>query len=320
MPVKGKEFRQTLTLTGSTGVDRFPAMKLDFEISADEKIGRVIPASESSGLDRPYEVRSLTRAVAILDAFGDEEALSLLELGKRLELPKPTLFRLTAALEGEGLLERSVQGDYRLGSRLVSLARRALSGGLVQTARVILQELFESFGHTVNLGVLSGSEVLFLDVCESRHRLRMVCEVGSREPVHATAIGKAMAAACSPERLAAILRDRPLHAVTRRTITSRAQFDVEMDATRARGYAVDLGECQESAHCVAAAVYDVSGVIAGISVSAIANQLPEDDIRIVGAAVAQAACKLGEKLGRRPVQPESRRARLLDSSDKRSQS
>lgn len=287
-------------------------MKIDFTNLSKKQIERPFAASEPPIADRPYEVRSLSRAVAILDAFGDEEALSLLALGKRLDLPKPTLFRLTAALEGEGLLERSAQGDYRLGSRLVSLARRALSGGLVQTARSILQELFESFGHTVNLGVLSGSEVLFLDVCESRHRLRMVCEVGSREPVHATAIGKAMAAACTADRLAAILRDRPLHAVTRRTITSRAQFDIEMDATRARGYAVDLGECQESAHCVAAAVRDSSGLIAGISVSAIADQLPEDDIRVVGTAVAQAAYKLGEKLGRRPVQPESPKAKPVD--------
>jgi IclR family acetate operon transcriptional repressor len=295
-------------------------MKVDFKIPPDDKIALAVAVPESGELDRPYEVRSLSRAVAILDAFGDEETLSLLALGKRLDLPKPTLFRLTSALEGEGLLERSGQGDFRLGSRLVSLARRALSGGLVPTARGILQELFESFGHTVNLGVLSGGEVLFLDVCESRHRLRMVCEVGSREPIHATAIGKAMAAACNPERLAAILRDRPLHAVTRRTITSRAQFDIEMEATRARGYAVDLGECQESAHCVAAAVTDGSGLIAGISVSAIANQLPEDDISIVGAAVSQAAYKLAEKLGRRPGQPDSLKARPLDSFDKRSQS
>jgi IclR family acetate operon transcriptional repressor len=241
--------------------------------------------------------------VAILNAFSDADALSLVELSRRLDLPKPTLFRLAAVLEDEGLLARGPRGEYRLGARLVSMARRVLSEGLVQAAQGFLQELFNSFGHSVNLGVLSGSEVLFLHVCESRHRLRMVCEVGSREPVHATAIGKAMAAACEQERLAAILRERPLHAVTPRTITSRAQFETELAATRARGYAIDLGECQENAHCVGAAICDATGVIGGISVSATASQMPEQDIPLVGAAVARAARSLSEMRGRRPEAP-----------------
>jgi IclR family acetate operon transcriptional repressor len=136
---------------------------------------------------------------------------------------------------------------------------------------------------------------------------------GPRAPIHATAIGKAIAAALSPERVAALLRDRPLHAITSRTITSRAQFDVELEVTRERGFAIDVGECQDDANCVAAAVFDGTGVIAGISVSATAGQMPAADLPLVGAAVAETARKLSANLGQRPDRGQSGSTSRLSS-------
>ncbi len=239
------------------------------------------------GQSKTYDVRSITRAVSILTAFQDSEELNLVQLNERLDLPKATLFRLTSTLEREGLLEKAPNGSYCLGYRLISLARAVLIRSLPRTARPFLQQLYRTLGHTVNLAVLESGEVLFIEVIESRHAFRMVPAVGSRESLHATAVGKAIGAALSKEVLSQMLREHPLRQYTPTTITRRSQL----------GYAIDVGECNAGAHGVAAVILNSSGVVGAISVSATANQLPTEDFEIVGTAVSDAARRISSALG-----------------------
>lgn len=249
------------------------------------------------GQSKTYDVRSITRAVSILTAFQDSEELNLVQLNERLDLPKATLFRLTSTLEREGLLEKAPNGSYCLGYRLISLARAVLIRSLPRTARPFLQQLYRTLGHTVNLAVLESGEVLFIEVIESRHAFRMVPAVGSRESLHATAVGKAIGAALSKEVLSQMLREHPLRQYTPTTITRRSQLDKELARTRELGYAIDVGECNAGAHGVAAVILNSSGVVGAISVSATANQLPTEDFEIVGTAVSDAARRISSALG-----------------------
>lgn len=246
---------------------------------------------------KSYDVRSVGRAVSVLGAFQDIEELSLADLSKRLHLPKPTLFRLAATLEHEGMLERTPNGSYRLGFRLVSLARLVLTRGLPGAAQPYLASLSHTFGYTVNLGVLSAGEILFIDAVESRERFRVVPAIGSREALHATAIGKAIASSLDSETLSRILRDRPLRPLTPRTIVTRAKFEAELSRIREHGYATDQGECHLGAHCIGAVILGGNGVVGGLSVSATSDQLPREDFPVVGAAVADAARRINEALG-----------------------
>lgn len=243
------------------------------------------------------DVRAVSRAVAILAAFEDHDALGLADLTKAADLPKPTAFRIAATLENSGMLERSPDGLYRLGPRLVSLARIVLSRGLPAVAQPHMRALARTFGHSVNLGVLNGSNVLYLDMLESRHSLRMVTGIGALEPLHATAIGKAIAAALPSEELNSLLASYTLRPLTPATITSRARFEVEIEQVRKRGYAIDDAECQPGARCVGAAIRDRHGVIGGISMSASLEYLPDDDLPLAGAAVRDAANAVSVELG-----------------------
>lgn len=261
--------------------------------------GNQSPPTESvrEGPSKTYDVRSISRAVSVLTAFQDSEELNLVQLNERLDLPKATLFRLTSTLEREGLLEKTPNGSYCLGYKLISLARAVLIRSLPRTARPFLQQLYRTLGHTVNLAVLESGEVLFIEVIESRHAFRMVPAVGSREALHATAVGKAIGAALPKEALSQILREHPLRQYTPNTITRRSQLAKELARIREFGYAIDVGECQSGAHGVAASILNMSGVVGAISVSATANQLPAEDFEIVGAAVADAARRISSALG-----------------------
>jgi IclR family acetate operon transcriptional repressor len=266
-------------------------MKLESSIKSDDE-----------GEARSGDVRSVARALSVLTAFEDAEELSLAELAVRTELPKPTVFRLAVTLENAGFLTRSTEGHmFELGHRLVSVSRLVLSRGLPALARPQMQALARNLGHTVNLAVLDGDEMLFLDVIESRSSLRMVSGVGSREPFHATAVGKAVAAQLDPQELETLLSRNPLRSVTPKTITSRVQLEAALKEVRERGYAIDPGEYLPGAHCVGAAIVGRHGVEGGISISAAADQLPEEDFPLVGGALRQAVDEISEGLGGTPA-------------------
>jgi IclR family acetate operon transcriptional repressor len=253
---------------------------------------------------RASDIRAVTRAVSVLNAFETAEELSLAELADRSGLPKPTVFRLALTLENAGLLSRSAEGHlFSLGSRLVSMARLVLDRGLPALARPKMTALARQFGHTVNLAVLDAGEMLFLDVIESRATLRMVAGIGAREPLHATAVGKAVASEFDPSQLEAIMNQRPMRAITPNTITSRAQLRAELRGIRERGYSLDRGEFQVGAHCVAAAIVGRHGVIGGLSISATADQLPEEDFPVVGEAIRAASDAVSDALGGHRASP-----------------
>jgi IclR family acetate operon transcriptional repressor len=264
-------------------------------------------ADDDSREGRAGDVRSVVRALSVLTAFEDAEELSLAELAAHTQLPKPTVFRLALTLENAGFLSRSQEGHlFSLGPRLVSVARLVLTRGLPATARPHMQALARTFGHTVNLAVLDGDEMLFIDVIESRSNLRMVSGIGAREPFYSDAVGKAVVAELDAGELETLLSRRPLRALTPNTITSRAQLEAELQEVRERGYATDRGESQAGAHCVAAAIVGRHGVVGGISISAAADQLPEDDFPLVGAAVREATEAISAALGGSPSVPVAR--------------
>jgi IclR family acetate operon transcriptional repressor len=240
----------------------------------------------------------VVRALALLCAFEEATELSVAQLAERTGVPKPTVVRLAGTLENAGMLVRAPgRHSFVLGPRLVSLARLVLTRGLPELARPYLETLARRFGHSVNLAVLDSGEMLFLDVIESRSSLRMASALGAREPVHATAVGKAVAARLPGAELDALLASRPLRAFTQQTITSRAQFDRELAAVRARGYAIDRGESIAGARCIAAEIISPHGVAGAISISAAVEQLPEDDFEVIGPAVRWVADEVSAALG-----------------------
>ncbi len=196
----------------------------------------------------------LERAAGLLGAFDEHRGvLTLAELSRRADLPKPTVHRLAAQLVALRLLDRAENG-YRLGMWLFELGElvpqhRTLS----QAALPIMTDLFEATRQRIHLAVLSGIDVVYVEIVGGAG-MRVGSRPGGRLPAHATGVGKAILA-YSP---AAVVRERVeagLPRMTSRTITTPGALDAELRKIRSHGMALDLEESTIGLSCVAAPVF-----------------------------------------------------------------
>lgn len=227
-------------------------------------------------------VQVISRVAELLRLLGAEpNGLTIGELAKRTGLPRSTAHRLTAALAAEGFVRVSPSGALRIGPALVGIAvgsRRDLRHEVAPFAEALSRRLQE----TVDVAVLDAGEVLFIEQFASRHALRVVSEVGTRLPLHATASGKVLLAALPPDEVERLL-PRRLKRYTEHTITERKLFLAEVDLVRAGHIAYDREEHTLGVSALGTLVEDEVGLTASLTVVLPAARLPENEERIVQA-------------------------------------
>jgi DNA-binding IclR family transcriptional regulator len=199
------------------------------------------------------------------------EGASLKELALRLGLIKSSVFRILFTLKELGYVEQvSENGLYRLTFKTTGLVRRSIEGlSLGKLARPHLVRLRDQVQESVWLAEQRSYGIVLIDVVEAPHRLRLSFDVGDLCPVHATALGKAIAAYLAPEQVEALLPKGKLPKLTSHTLTSRTQLRAELARVRQQQYAINAEESIEGAILVGAPLFDSLGkVFGGISVSA----------------------------------------------------
>jgi DNA-binding IclR family transcriptional regulator len=249
------------------------------------------------------KVRSVSRAVRILEVFGQGSALTVTEVARSLRLPKSSVYELLATLTAEGLVEKDDgSGRYRLGLRLLDLAYAVRHNLEVsRVARPQLEQLAARLDETVQLTVLDRDQVLYIDGCESSRQLRTFFDLGDRAPLHCTALGKAILAFLPPPEIERIIRLKGLRRFTANTLTRADALRAELARTRERGYSIDNIEHEEGVRCIGAPLRDRGGAIrAAISVSGPSTRLPPERDAAIARLVVQAAEEISRRLGYRP--------------------
>ncbi|MBB4662416.1 IclR family transcriptional regulator [Conexibacter arvalis] len=251
--------------------------------------------------ERPsYTIRAVARVCEILTLLGASRGGATLgEIGRVTGLPRSSAFRYIATLEQYGFVERDTsRGVYRLGLAAASLHGTVLER-LHDVARPHLERLRDALGETINLGRLDGNRVAYLDIVESRNSMRLAARPGDRDPIHSTALGKAIAAQLDVRQVKAILRSDGMPRLTDRTITTVDAYLDELRRVREIGYAVDDLENEPHGRCVAAAIPATAvpgGMRVAISQSAPAAHLAPEDVPAVGAALVRTAAELAAEL------------------------
>lgn len=244
----------------------------------------------------PGGLQTVAAALDLLDCFADEEELGVVDVSKRLGVGKSTAHRLLVTLASRGLVEQNTRNSkYRLGLHLYELGNLAVTRvELRRNARVLLEQLREASGWTVQLSVSSGIDSLVLERLQTLRSTKSHPEFHRRLPLHVTAHGKAM---CAHDAVLTQRRiDAGLVARTPNSITSPSLFRRELEEIRRRGFAIARGEAVEGMASVAAPVLDARGnVIAAIAINAGIEDISESTERL-GRLVVAAAKRLAKDL------------------------
>ncbi len=253
---------------------------------------------------------SVNNALRLLKVFSDHESeIGISDLARRVGLAKSTVHRLVSSLVEQGMLEQTGRdGKYRLGLALFelgALVRRKMD--VTTEARPYLKELSERTGETVQLAVLDQTAALYINVIESRRALRMSYRVGTRAPLHCTAIGKALLAHATAQTFEAAVT-QGLVAFTDATITSPANLRRELTVIVNQGYALEEEEAEPGLHGVAAAIRNFSGqAVAAIGISGPTHRMSKKILLDYARDLVHVAGAVSQRLGYQPA-PLARRA------------
>jgi IclR family acetate operon transcriptional repressor len=236
-----------------------------------------------------HAVRVLSRALDLLDELQrSPEGLRLREVARAAGVPRSTASRYLATLEERRYVDRDpTSGLYRLGLGVPSQAQ--FFARLRVAVRPSLERLREKFDETITFSMLDGHRTTLLEIAQSHQPIRLGAEVGKRDYLHSTAMGKAIAASLPEDFVRDIIGTVGLPALTPDTITDPDRYLAELKEIRARGYAVSSQENNVGTYGVAVAV-PTTRLPAGIGLSAPSIRFERDAVP----GIVESLCKEAE--------------------------
>lgn len=216
-------------------------------------------------------IRALEKGLELLILLSRHDTeRSLDQISKDAGYSKPTCFRLLQTMRRLNFVTQSVETKcYQLGPRNISIGTAALDRQSVRSIAVpYMRRIRAQTKETVNLTILDGSEVVFVERIEANFIVNSNLHVGSRLPVHCSSMGKAILAHLPEPKLALILEKLDFQPCTAKTITSRARFIEELAGIRATGTAINNEELEKGLFAIAGPIRNYSGeAIAAMNIS-----------------------------------------------------
>lgn len=245
-------------------------------------------------------IQALDRGLVVLNELARAERVALTDLSHRLDMPVATLHRTLATLQLHGYAELEEHSQlwmvgveaFRTGSAYLNRT------DLMQVSRPVMRRLMEATGETANLAIPDGGEVVFVGQVETQNPIRAFFAQGTRTPMHASGIGKAILAALPVADRTAQLRRLSLTGFTDNTLTHPDTLIVDLEATAARGWSHDREERHTGMSCIGAVIRDNSGaVVGGVSVSGPSSRFADHRLALLSACVMQAAAEITTAIG-----------------------
>jgi IclR family acetate operon transcriptional repressor len=270
--------------------------------------------------DRQKTSSTVEKAFSILELVSQKEAggTSLAEVSKYLHVSKSTAHRYLTTLEELDVLRRDDSDEFNLGPKLIELSGAFLSRqDLRNESQASLEQLAAQTEETVHLAIPSGDEVVYIAKVDSPHSVRMASHIGALNPMHCTALGKAILAHFPPDRVNEIMA-RGLPRRTSHTLTTPERLRDELERVRTQGIATDDQENELGVRCAGAPIFDYAGKVVGaISVSGPAVRITKERVIEMGPLVKQAAREISRRMGHQPRLPGKRAPASIASGGSR---
>ncbi len=239
--------------------------------------------ADDTGKPNRYRIEALAKGLDVLRLFDESTtALKLREICDRTGIPMPTAFRVVATLEEEGFVERLPDGAVRPGLAVLTLGSAALRGAsIVQISERPLRQLAEATGETVNLGVLRGSDVLYLARIRNADLVTANIQVGSTLPAPLTSMGKLLLAYLPEDEARAALASFDFgRAAGPHAARSVDELLPRLDETRAQGFAVQDEEVAVGLRSIAVPIFGRDPQpAAAINIAVATSRHSVDDLR-----------------------------------------
>ncbi|WP_437194029.1 IclR family transcriptional regulator [Planctomicrobium sp. SH527] len=214
------------------------------------------------------DTSSLGKAFHVLEVLAAADGqMPLVAIVTELGYHKPTVHRLLQELVSLGYVSRVEKGKYQITPKLRRLTLGRLDDRLAEVADRFLRELHDKTGETVNLGVLRGVNVRYLQVLESRHPFRRVVEPNSTDPFYSTALGRVLTARLDDVEWDALITRTKLVARTPFTTVVPEELTSIHQLVRENGYAIEQDQNDIGVTCIGAPVFENNEVVAAVSIS-----------------------------------------------------
>ncbi|MGD2185360.1 MAG: IclR family transcriptional regulator [Desulfobacterales bacterium] len=246
-----------------------------------------------------FHINSLEKGTKVLELLAEKGGLSVTKVAEHLGLNRTGSHRFLATFRELGYVEKNQDNRYQLTFKILELGMKMANRFEIRReARPYMQQLSIAFRETVNLGYRDGLEILHLDKIDSLEILRMDSPVGSRAPAYCTALGKASLAFLPQNELDALLNGVKLKSYGPNTITSKKKLRHELEKIRNQGYAIDNEELAYGLRCVAAPIFDHTGLPRySISVAGPAMRLTDRRTQQIQKTIKKVCNELSKRLG-----------------------
>ena len=237
------------------------------------------------------------RAIEILLMFDDTRpVISAAEVAERFGMPRSTTYRYLSSLRAQGLLVEAGEGGFRLGHRILALARIARQGfTILQISRPHLERARKDTGETVLLTQRTGEDLTVLECLESSSPIRISYERGQVLPTPASAAAKVFLAFSAAGKVGKVLKKRKFPQYTDHTITDPDRLARILDEVRSKGYAVNHNEVDEGITAVAAPIFDGSREVEyAVSIVAPSFRVNDSHLAIMADAARRTAGAITE--------------------------
>lgn len=244
-------------------------------------------------------VRAVDRALDVLLCFSSQTPeLTMTQIAERVGIHKSTAHRLLATLETKRFIQRDHDtGVYRLGIRLMQMAYLTLEqNDLRRVAAPFMHRLCDQYEENIDLTVLDDTDVVFINILEGPHRVKLAAAIGQRLPAFATASGKAILG-FMPEKLVRRILARGMPRLTAHTVISAGDLFKELNSVKESGFAISEQELEEQINAVAAPIFDQEGLpIASIAVAGPAYRLTRDRMIKIGPNLVAMAREISQEI------------------------
>jgi len=252
--------------------------------------------------NRPkYPIKVLLNTFLIFDVLiRKNQPVSIHELTEVLNIYPSSIHRILDTLNYLGYIEKKLDSDtYQIGLKATELGMVRLNQiSLIKEAMPYIEALSKEFNENVYLGVLFEGEVMFEAKKEAPRKISLITHVGTRAPVHSTALGKVLIAGLSKKERKKIIGNKSLRRLTKNTIINKKVLENEIEKIQKIGYAIDDEENENEIKCVAAPIKDNNGkVVAAISISGPSYRFNTAQQKIMIKAVIETAKQISSRLG-----------------------